>query len=159
VSSGFLHQGILHIGLNMVFVWLIGRTLEPAIGTARFVALYLTALVCGSFGVLLLEPNAITVGASGAAFGLLGALIVEARSRGIDLWSTGLLQLALLNFAFTFALPGIAIGAHVGGFAGGVLVGMLFVEADRRRVPRMASLAACVALGVAAFLAGIAVAG
>ena len=157
VSSGFLHASFFHIAFNMFFIWMIGRSLEPAIGTTRFVALYLTSLVCGSLGVLLLEPNSITVGASGAAFGLLGGLIVEARSRGIDLWSTGLLQLALLNFAFTFLFPGIAIGAHVGGFAGGLVVGVLFVEADRRNVPRAASLAVCVALGVAVFLAAVAV--
>ena len=143
----------------MVFIWLIGRTLEPAIGTRALRRALPDRAGGGSFGVLLLEPNAITVGASGAAFGLLGGLIVEARSRGIDLWSTGLLQLALINFAFTFALPGIAIGAHVFGFASGVLVGVLFVEADRRRLPRAVSLAVCLALGVAAFLGGIAVAG
>src|SRR6185436_5983610 len=142
----------------MVFIWFIGRSLEPAIGTARFVVVYAASLLCGSFGVLLLEPNAAAVGASGAAFGLLGALLAEARSRGIDLWSTGLLQIALLNFAFTFLYPGIAIGAHVGGFAGGLLVGVIYDQCDRRRLPRVVSLAAGATVGVIAFAASIAVA-
>ena len=158
VTTGFLHASVLHVGFNMVFIWFIGRSLEPAVGTARFVVAYLAALLCGSFGVLLLEPDAITVGASGAAFGLLGALLVEARSRGIDLWSTGLLQLALFNFAFTIFVPGIAIGAHLGGFAGGVLVGVIYDQCDRRRLPRAVSLGAGVALSLVAFVAGIAIA-
>lgn len=159
VTAGFLHASFFHVAFNMVFIWMIGRSLEPAIGTPRFVVAYLASLLCGSFGVLLIEPHAISVGASGAAFGLLGALIVEARSRGIDLWATGLLQIALLNFAFTFLIPGIAIGAHVGGFVGGLLVGAIYDQADRRRLPAAASLGAAAAVGVVALFAGIAVAG
>lgn len=159
VTSGFLHASFWHVALNMVFLWFIGRSLEPAIGSARFVVAYGAALMCGSLGVMLLEPSNAALGASGAIFGLLGALIVEARSRGIDLWSTGLIQIALINFAFTFIGSNIAVGAHVFGFAGGILVGVIFVQADRRRLPRAASLGAGVALAIAAFVAAIAVAG
>jgi len=158
VTSGFLHASVLHIAFNMFFIWMIGRSLEPAIGTPRFVVAYGTSLLCGSLGVLLLSFDRPAVGASGAAFGLLGALIAEARSRGIDLWASGLLQVALLNFAFTFFYPGIAIGAHVGGFAGGLLVGAIYTECDRRRLPRAVSLAAGTAIGVVAFVAALAVA-
>jgi membrane associated rhomboid family serine protease len=158
VTSGFLHASFIHIGFNMYFVWVIGGSLEPALGRARFVALYLTALLCGSFGALLLTPDSPTVGASGAAFGLLAALIVEARSRGIDLWRSGLLPIALINFVFTFTIGGISVGGHLGGFAGGLLVGVLFDQADRRRLPPWVSLASCAAIGAAAALAGIAVA-
>jgi len=158
VSSGFLHASLWHVALNMVFIWFIGRSLEPAIGTARFVVAYGASLLCGSLGVLLLEPNSIAVGASGAAFGLMGALIVEARSRGIDLWATGLIQIALLNFAFTFLGANIAIGAHLGGFVGGILVGVIYDQSDRRRLPREVSLAAGVVLGLVALAASIAIA-
>jgi len=158
LTSGFLHASILHIGFNMVFIWMIGRSLEPAIGSARFALAYVAALVCGSFGVLLLEPHAVAVGASGAAFGLLGVLMVEARRRGISLWSTGLIQVALFNFIFTFTVPGIAIGAHVFGFAGGIVVGVIYDQCDRRRLPRSASLLAGCALTVVAFVAALAVA-
>jgi membrane associated rhomboid family serine protease len=156
VTSGFLHASFFHIAFNMYFVWMIGRSLEPVLGTARFVALYFASLLCGSLGVILLEPNSVAVGASGAAFGLLGAVIVEARSRGIDLWQSGLLPLALINFAFTFLYPGIAVGAHVGGFVCGLVVGVLFDKADRRRLPRSVSLALCVAIAAAAGIAAAA---
>jgi membrane associated rhomboid family serine protease len=158
VTGGFLHAGFLHIALNMYFVWMIGGALEPALGRARFAALYLTALLCGSFGALLVTPDTATVGASGAAFGLLGALIVEARSRGIDLWQSRLLPIALINFVFTFTFGGISVGGHVGGFAGGLLVGILFDQADRRRLPRWVSLAGCALIAVVAAIGGIAVA-
>lgn len=158
VTSGFLHASLLHVGFNMFFIWMIGRSLEPAIGTPRFVVAYGAALLCGSLGVLLFGFDTAAVGASGAAFGLLGALIAEARSRGIDLWATGLIQIALLNFAFTFLYPGIAIGAHVGGFVGGLLVGAIYSECDRRRLPRSVSLVAGGAVGVAALLVSLAVA-
>jgi membrane associated rhomboid family serine protease len=159
ITTGFLHASFFHVAFNMVFIWFIGRSLEPAIGSARFVVAYGASLLCGSFGVMLLEPNSVAVGASGAAFGLMGALIVEARSRGIDLWSTGLIQIALLNFAFTFIGANIAIGAHLGGFVGGILVGVIYDQCDRRRLPRSVSLLAGSALGVIAFVAAIAVAG
>lgn len=159
VTSGFLHSGMFHILFNMWFIWVLGGMLEPALGSARFAALYFTALLCGSFGVLLLQPDAVTVGASGAAFGLLGAAIVEARSRGIDIWASGLGLVAVLNFVITFALPGISIGGHLGGFLGGMLVGVVFDQLDRRRAPRAAGIAACVGVSVAAVVGGIAVAG
>ncbi len=159
VTSGFLHSGPLHILLNMWFIWVLGGMLEPALGRARFAALYFTALLCGSFGVLLLQPDAVTVGASGAAFGLLGAAIVEARSRGIDIWASGLGTVAVLNFLITFTISGISIGGHVGGFLGGMLVGVIYDQADRRRLPRGVALGACVVLGLVAAIAGIAVAG
>ena len=82
ISSGFLHAGILHIVLNMVFLWFLGTMLEPAIGKIRFAIIYLVSLVGGSFGALLLTPNDSTVGASGAVFGLMGAAILFMRTRG-----------------------------------------------------------------------------
>ena len=158
VTSGFLHANFLHILFNMIFLWFIGRSLEPAIGSARFVAAYGVSLLFGSLGVLLLEPHVAALGASGAIFGVLGTLIVEAYSRRINLWATGLIQIALFNFAFTFAVPGIAIGAHLFGFAGGVAVGIVFDQFDRRRLPRWASLGGCAVLAAAAFVAALAVA-
>ena len=73
ITSGFLHAGLLHIGFNMLLLFFLGRLLEPALGTPRFLALYFASLLAGSFGALLLDPNALTLGASGAIFGLAGA--------------------------------------------------------------------------------------
>jgi membrane associated rhomboid family serine protease len=159
VTYGFLHSGFLHIAFNMWFIWVIGNMLEPALGKVRFVALYFASLLCGSFAVLLLEPNSVTVGASGAAFGLLGAAIVEARARGIDIWASGLAPIAVINFLFTFLFPGISIGGHLGGFVGGLLVGLIYQQADRARLPQLAGTAGAVVLGAAAVVGGIVVAG
>ena len=90
MTSGFLHDGLLHIAFNMFFLYIIGSMLEPAIGHVNFAAVYFVSLLAGSFGALLFEPNASTVGASGACFGVLGALIVVAYYRRISIWQSGL---------------------------------------------------------------------
>jgi len=74
LTNGFLHAGIIHIGFNMFLLLVLGRLLEPALGTPRFLVLYFASLLAGSFGALVVEPNALTVGASGAVFGLAGTL-------------------------------------------------------------------------------------
>ncbi|MEY2514916.1 MAG: hypothetical protein QOJ89_2274 [bacterium] len=134
ITSGFLHAGILHIVLNMVFLWFLGTMLEPAIGKLRFGIIYLVSLVGGSFGALLLTPNDSTVGASGAVFGLMGAAILFMRTRGIGVMQSGLGLTLILNLVLTFR-PGISFGGHLGGlFAGGVLGYLMFEVAERRKV-------------------------
>src|SRR5207237_5504815 len=83
VSSGFVHYGLIHIGFNMLLLYQLGHMLEPALGRTRFVALYFVALLTGSFGALLLSPNALTGGASGAVFGLFGAAAIGLYHRGV----------------------------------------------------------------------------
>ena len=75
ITSAFLHGSLVHLGLNMVVLWFVGAPVETAIGRGRFLALYLVSGIAGSAGALLLDPNAITVGASGAIFGVLGAAL------------------------------------------------------------------------------------
>jgi membrane associated rhomboid family serine protease len=120
---------------------------------------YLVALLSGAFGVLLLDPESFTVGASGAVFGLMGAAVAAFRARGINPFDTGLGGAVLLNLAFTFAIPGISIGGHVGGLIGGFLAGWLLLDVGPRhlRDPN-AVLGAVAALGVAAGLAAVLVA-
>lgn len=157
ITSGFLHAGLLHLALNMWLLWLLGSALEPAFGRARFAAVYFTSLLCGSLGVMLLQPNALTVGASGAVFGLMGALFVAYRARGINPWATGIGPTIAINLLFTFTIPGISIGGHVGGLLGGLASAWLLVEGSRTMGTRQA-LGAVVALGVAAFGLSIAIA-
>jgi len=88
LTSGFLHLDFEHILFNMIFLFFIGRMLEPAIGRLNFAAVYLASLFAGAFGALLFQPQIPTVGASGAAFGVLGALMVVARDRRIPIWSS-----------------------------------------------------------------------
>ena len=90
VTVGFLHDGLLHIAFNMLSLYFIGTALEPAIGSVNFAAVYFASLLAGSFGALLFQPGSRTVGASGAIFGIFGALIVVAHYRGIPIWQSGL---------------------------------------------------------------------
>jgi membrane associated rhomboid family serine protease len=161
VTSAFLHQGLWHIGGNMLLLFFLGRILEPGVGTARFVAIYLVALLAGSFGALLLSPDALSYGASGAVFGVLGATFVVARGRGVDALASSVGILILINLAFSFGVPGISVGAHLGGLVAGVLCALLIVAGERGMLGRRhfaAEIAAMSALGILAAIAAIAIA-
>jgi len=157
VTSGFLHAGFLHIAFNMYLLWYLGRLLEPAMGHVRFAAIYFTSLLAGSFGALLLEPNSVTIGASGAVFGLMGAAVVEFRRRGIGFLESGIGVLILLNLGLSFIVPGIAIGGHIGGLIGGVLAALAINLGARFRSLAL-SLAGCVVLSAVAVMGALAVA-
>jgi membrane associated rhomboid family serine protease len=129
ITAGFLHANIIHIGFNMFLLFQLGRLLEPALNRISFATLYFTALLGGSFLVLVLDPNEATLGASGAVFGLMGAAFVGLRSRGIDPFSTQIGSLIILNLVFTFAIPNISIGGHIGGLVAGAAAGWLLFEA------------------------------
>jgi membrane associated rhomboid family serine protease len=160
ITAGFLHSGVLHLAFNMYFLYFIGQLLEPAIGKLRFGLIYFVSLLGGSFGALLLSPNAVTVGASGAVFGLMGAAILAMRARGVDPMQSGLGVTLLLNLGITFLIPNISIGGHIGGLLAGGIVGyLLFEVADRRRSSVTPVLAVCVVLAVALAVGCIAVAG
>ena len=149
LTSGFLHLDILHILSNMYVLYWVGRLLEPAIGQARFVAIYVTGLLAGSLGVMIISPNNATAGASGAIFGLLGAAFTEAQRRGAEQVRNQLVLLIVLNLVLTLSLPGISVGAHVGGLLGGGLATLAFHQGDRMRWPAL-GWAACVVLAVIA---------
>ena len=123
LTAAFLHAGLIHLGFNMLFLWWIGRPMEAAVGPARFLAIYFVSAIAGSAGALLLSaPNEPTVGASGAIFGLLGAALVLERQRTYVLGGSAL-SIIVLNLIITFAIPGISIGGHLGGLAGGAATG------------------------------------
>ena len=156
VSAGFLHAGVLHLAFNMYFLYFLGTMFEPAIGKLRFGTIYFVSLVGGSFGALLLSPDAVTVGASGAVFGLMGAGILAMRARGIDPMQSGLGVALLLNLGITFIVPGIAIGGHLGGLAAGFAVGFLMFDVGERRNLSVSLVCAISAvLGIALFVGSI----
>lgn len=131
LTSVFLHANVIHIALNMYTLWIFGMVLEPMLGRARFFALFLISGFAGSLGVLLISPaNQPVLGASGAIFGLFGAFFIIQRRLGAN--STQILVLVAINLAIGF-IPGfnIAWQAHVGGFIGGLLVGLIYVETRR----------------------------
>jgi membrane associated rhomboid family serine protease len=135
VTSAFLHAGLLHLGLNMFALYILGSLLEPAIGTLRFIGIYAVAILGGSFGALLLDPNELTVGASGGIFGLMAAAFLIARNRGLDELASQVGFFVVLNLVFTFSIPNISIGAHLGGLIGGALAALLInvLERDQSR--------------------------
>jgi|tagenome__1003787_1003787.scaffolds.fasta_scaffold20710881_2 membrane associated rhomboid family serine protease len=162
ITGGFLHYptlglGLFHIGFNMYLLWILGNMLEPSLGSVRFAALYFTALLAGSFGALVLNFNATTVGASGAVFGLMGAAFVDLRARGIDPFQAGIGGLIVINLVLSFALSNISIGGHIGGLIGGGLAMMAIQAGDRQR-SRALGLGVCAVIGVAAVVASIALA-
>jgi membrane associated rhomboid family serine protease len=159
LTSGFLHASLIHIGFNMFFLYFVGRMLEPAIGRINFLAVYFASLLAGSFGALLFSPDIPTLGASTACFGVFGALLVVARARRIPIWQSGLGPTLLLNLIFTLTIPGISIGGHVGGLAGGLITGWFIVEVGERRGKKGLALAGCALVAVISVVAAIAVAG
>jgi membrane associated rhomboid family serine protease len=144
VTAAFLHAGPIHLLLNMLGLYWFGRVLEHLIGSLRFLFLYAASGLAGAAGALYLSPNSPTVGASGAIFGILGALLVLER-RGAIQSGGQIMALIVLNLVLTFSISGISIGGHIGGLIGGVVVMLLYTEFRR-------STAACIAaaLGVGA---------
>ena len=125
VSGAFLHDGFLHIGVNMFSLWQLGTVVEVLIGSSRMLQVYVLSMVGSGLAIVLLGPEVPTIGASGAILGLFGALI----SVGLRLGPPGrkmamsMVPILVLNLVITFAIPNIAIWAHLGGFATGFLVG------------------------------------
>jgi membrane associated rhomboid family serine protease len=159
ITSGFMHYSPWHLLFNMYALYILGTLLEPAIGRLRFALIYLVALIAGSVGALIVTPDALTAGASGAVFGLMGATILVMRSRGISALQSGLGIWLLLNLAITFTVSNISIGGHIGGLIGGTVAGWILVELPGRlRLPRWGADAMAAALAAATFVAAIAVA-
>jgi membrane associated rhomboid family serine protease len=127
LTAAFLHANIIHLGMNMLGLWWFGSPLEATLGRARFLLVYLVSGLAGSAGALIATPNAITVGASGALFGMLGAALVLERG-GIPVFGGGALGVIVLNLAFTFLIPGISIGGHIGGLIGGALCALALMR-------------------------------
>ena len=151
LTAAFLHYGPIHLAMNMLSLWWIGRPLEHALGPFRYAMLYVVAGLAGSAGALLLDPDKAVVGASGAIFGILGAALILERQQTYVLGGSAITLLAV-NLAFTFAVPGISIGGHLGGLAGGALAILLLSQFGRRSAiyarNDLAAYAGLVAVGV-----------
>ena len=151
VTGGFLHAGLLHLGFNMFALYFLGTLLEPAIGPWRFAGIYIVSLLGGSFGALLLDPTDFTVGASGAVFGLMAAAFLVARNRGLNDVASQIGFFVVINLVFTFSIPNISVGGHLGGLVAGGLATLAIAAGERRgRDGRLLEWGALGALGVAA---------
>jgi membrane associated rhomboid family serine protease len=147
LTAAFLHYGPLHLGMNMYGLYIAGTLLEHVIGRWRFLGLYIAAGIAGSAGALWLEPNGATAGASGAIFGVFGALFVLERRRHI---ATGgqIAALIVLNLVFTFAVPGISVGGHIGGLIGGVALMLVLLQFRRSALISVASMLGVIVIAV-----------
>jgi membrane associated rhomboid family serine protease len=168
LTSGFTHgtgtpnSVFLHLGFNMLALWILGGILEPAVGRVRYLAIYFTSLLAGSLGTLILAdaPQQFSAGASGAVFGLMGAALFVMRRRGIGIMESGLGLWLILNLVITFTNPSISIGGHIGGLIAGLVCCVLIVELPQRmRVPRALPLVLCAVIGVASIAGSIAISG
>jgi len=146
ITGGFLHFGPIHLLFNMWALWVIGRDVERALGRGRFLALYLVSLLGASTAVMLLTtPGANVAGASGAVFGLMGALAVLLRRLRVPLGQVG--GVIAVNLAITFLLPGISVAGHLGGLVTGAAVTAALVYAPaERRVPVQVGAVAGIAI-------------
>jgi membrane associated rhomboid family serine protease len=135
LTSMFTHVSFLHIAFNMLALWFLGPQLEAAVGRARFLAVYFLSGLMGSVFVSWLAPEYTrTVGASGAIFGLIGALLVIAIKVGAD-YSPLLLWLGLNVMITIFGRGLISWQGHLGGLVGGVLIALILVFSPRARRP------------------------
>ncbi|MFZ2511042.1 MAG: rhomboid family intramembrane serine protease [Gordonia sp. (in: high G+C Gram-positive bacteria)] len=163
VTSGFLHWSVPHIALNMISLYIIGRDLERLFGPLRYGAIYLASLLGGSAAVLLLQPGVVaTAGASGAIYGLMGALLIVVLR--LKLPATSILVVIGLNVAMSVTIPGISIWAHLGGLLFGALstLAVLWLPtavlpAEQRTADRVSRVGAIALVALLVIAAGIGV--
>ena len=155
ITAAFLHGNLIHLGMNMFVLWIVGAPVEQAIGRGRFLALYIVSGLAGSAGAIIFSPHAVTVGASGAIFGILGAALVLESQRNYVLVGQAM-GLIVINLVLTFAIPNISIGGHVGGLVGGALSMLALSRFGRTHAiygrPGLLGFVGVLAVGVASVL-------
>jgi membrane associated rhomboid family serine protease len=137
-TGAFLHGGLIHIGVNMISLWFLGRFIEYALGPWRMLLVYMVSLVASGLGVVYFSaPNVPTIGASGAIFGLFGALFaigLRLGKPGMDLVRANL-GILILNLIITFTVPAISWQAHVAGLLAGFVLTYAIYVPPRRVAP------------------------
>lgn len=148
-TAMFMHYGLIHLLMNMWALWILGRSLEAALGPVRFLALYLIAGFGGNVAAYVFQPGALSAGASTALFGLFAALFLALRRLRRD--TSSVLPVIIINLVFTFAVPGISIAGHIGGLlTGGVAgAGMAYAPQARRVLVQTVVCVATVAVLIA----------
>ena len=151
ITAAFLHANVLHIGLNMLALIWLGAPVERYLGHLQYLGLYLVSGLAGSAGALIATPLGVTVGASGAIFGILGALLI------IEYQATGRIvgqafTLILINLVFSFTFSGISVGGHIGGLIGGIVATLALTRFGRTSLaygrPGLVGVLALVGVGV-----------
>jgi membrane associated rhomboid family serine protease len=128
ISAGFLHGSIIHLLFNVYILWVIGSQLESIVGNVKFIIIYFVSLLGGSFASYLFSPfGSYSIGASGAIFGLMGAMLVVGRRRNLDI--SQITTLVAINVVIGFVLSGIDWRAHLGGLAAGAFIAWVLLNA------------------------------
>jgi membrane associated rhomboid family serine protease len=138
LTGAFLHGGLLHIGVNMLSLWFLGRFIEYAMGPWRMLAVYMFSLIVAGLGVVYFSgPLVPTIGASGAIFGLFGALFAigfKLGKPGMELVRANI-GILVLNLIITFTVPSISWQAHVAGLLAGFVLTYVIYAPPRRVAP------------------------
>jgi membrane associated rhomboid family serine protease len=128
ISAGFLHGSIIHLLFNVYILWVIGSQLESIVGNIKFIIIYFVSLLGGSVASYLFSPfGSYSIGASGAIFGLMGAMLVVGRKRNLDI--SQITTLVAINIVIGFVLSGIDWRAHLGGLATGAFITWVLINA------------------------------
>ena len=127
ISAGFLHGNVLHIAFNMYLLFVLGPQLERLFGSQRLLLIYFGAMLGSSMSVMLFDWEHFTLGASGAALGLAGAMGVALHERGVPPQKSPVFGLVVLNLALPLLVPNISFWGHFGGIAAGALMGYLLI--------------------------------
>jgi len=128
ISAGFLHGSIIHLLFNVYILWVIGSQLESMVGNIKFIIIYFVSLLGGSVASYLFSPfGSYSIGASGAIFGLMGAMLVVGRKRNLDI--SQITTLVAINVVIGFVLSGIDWRAHLGGLAAGSFITWVLLNA------------------------------
>ncbi len=156
VTSAFLHGSLIHIGFNMYLLWMLGRALEQAFGTVKYLLLYFGSMFGGAAAVTIFNWDQPTLGASGAVLGLAGAMGAVYFARGMDVRQSPAFSLVVLNLALPFILPNVSFWGHLGGVLAGAVVAMILVFLpERTSIPKNFAIPLAVAATVVFALLGI----
>ena len=155
ITSGFVHFGIFHVAMNMFILYQLGTFMERDIGRGKFTLIYFVSMLGGSAGALVLDPIALTAGASGAVFGLATAGVVAQRQRGTPFAATAFGPFLVLNIVLSFGLNGISLGGHLGGAIAGALCGAAMLSPYQNAARARVGYAVSAAIGVASLAIAI----
>ncbi|MFK8078346.1 MAG: rhomboid family intramembrane serine protease [Granulosicoccus sp.] len=160
LSAGFMHGGLLHVAFNMYLLYVLGPQLERWLGSVRFILIYFGAMLGGSLAVMIFDWGQATLGASGAALGLAGAMGVALHAKGVSPRQSPVMGLVVLNLALPLLVPGISFWGHFGGILSGALMGYLLIWQPTRsknvslQTSLVSGIATLVVFALAAFMFG-----
>jgi membrane associated rhomboid family serine protease len=157
-SYSLVHYGLLHIGSNLLMLWIVGRVLEPITGPIRFATIYVVSVLGGAAGALIATPHGFIGGASGGVFGVAAAATLVLHRQGIRFWDAGFGPLLLINLALGLFISNISLGGHIGGLVAGALTAEGMLQARKLELPLLgyvgALLVAVVSVGIAFAVVG-----